>query len=163
MNLDNSGHSLHSSGRDSGLDLSRERSESPSRLQQAQAAAMADQQVVRLRDRRQDRKGKCQCGHNELNVCSGEESSDSYEDSLKNCQLPRRTSLPKTHTFRRSLNNPIPGSALGRGVRHSFSGESQSRKHLALFTKKNEKFLLIFHSKGLKIKKKPIQFNNKLG
>ncbi|XP_059611787.1 cadherin-89D [Phlebotomus argentipes] len=126
INLDNTGHSLHSSGRDSGLDLSRERSESPSRMQQAQAALLVtDQQVVRLRDKRHEHKNKCQCGHSELNVCSGEDSSDSYEDSLKNCQLPRRTSLPKAHAFRRSLNslsNPIAGGAMARGVRHSFSG-----------------------------------------
>lgn len=43
--------------------------------------------------------------------------SDSYEDSLKDIEIPRRTSLPRQpEGFRRPTNGPP------RGVRHSFSG-----------------------------------------
>lgn len=45
--------------------------------------------------------------------------SDSYEDSLKNMKVCRRTSLPKNSAFRRSLQINAVGS---RGIRHSFSG-----------------------------------------
>lgn len=131
LNIDNSANSLHSSGRDSGLDLSRERSESPGRQLQVtlqnKQHHLQNQQLARIHSRRAKdrlsvRSNKCICGHSELNVCSGE-SSDSYEDSLKGGQVQgqvsRRTSLPRTQTngFRRSLRNPAV-----RGVRHSFSG-----------------------------------------
>lgn len=55
-------------------------------------------------------------------VCSGE-SSDSYEDSLKGVgnTVSRRTSLPRTSIFRRSIRNNTGVSGV-RGVRHSFSG-----------------------------------------
>lgn len=46
-------------------------------------------------------------------------SSDSYEDSLKNIKVCRRTSLPKNSVFRRSMQLNAVGS---RGIRHSFSG-----------------------------------------
>lgn len=63
MNLDTSVTSLHSSGRDSGLDLSRERSESPSK------------QIVRIiRGEPHVRRKKCGCGHAEHHGCSGEDS-----------------------------------------------------------------------------------------
>lgn len=130
MNIDNSANSIHSSGRDSGLDLSRERSDSPSR--QLQVALqnkqhhLQNQQLVRLqsssrrsKDRQSMRSQKCICGHpGEVNVCSGE-SSDSYEDSLKGVTVSRRTSLPRTGIFRRSVRN---NGVRGAGIRHSFSG-----------------------------------------
>lgn len=128
MNIDHSATSIHSSGRDSGLDLTREKSESPSR--QLQVALqnkqhhLQNQQLGRLQARRtKDRQAvqhgqKCICGHGELNVCSGE-SSDSYEDSLKEVTVSRRTSLPRTGIFRRSVRN---NGVRAAGIRHSFSG-----------------------------------------
>lgn len=128
MNIDHSGNSINSSGRDSGLDLTREKSESPSR--QLQVALqnkqhhLQNQQLGRALSRRsKDRQSvhsqKCICGHGGVNVCSGE-SSDSYEDSLKGVAVSRRTSLPRTAGFRRSVRNP--GVGRGAGIRHSFSG-----------------------------------------
>lgn len=124
MNIDHSATSIHSSGRDSGLDLTREKSESPSR--QLQVALqnkqhhLQNQQLGRLQSRRmKEHTQKCICGHGELNVvCSGE-SSDSYEDSLKGATVSRRTSLPRTAVFRRSVRN---NGVRAVGIRHSFSG-----------------------------------------
>lgn len=127
--IDHSGNSVHSSGRDSGLDLSRERSESPgTQLQMAlqnKQHHLQNQQLHRMqsrrsKDRQSVRSQKCICGHGEVNLGSGE-SSDSYEDSLKGvtaAAVSRRTSLPRTSVFRRSIRN----NAGLRGVRHSFSG-----------------------------------------
>lgn len=67
-NLDTSVPSLHSSGRDSGLDLSRERSESPSKQI---VRIMRDSQV---RTRNGTKRKKCTCGHAEQHRCSGDES-----------------------------------------------------------------------------------------
>lgn len=126
MNIDNSGNSIHSSGRDSGLDLSRERSESPgTQLQlalQNKQHHLQNQQLNRMqsrrsKDRQSVRSQKCICRHAEVNMGGSGESSDSYEDSLKGVTVSRRTSLPRTSVFRRSIrNNGV------RGVRHSFSG-----------------------------------------
>lgn len=67
-NLDTSVPSLHSSGRDSGLDLSRERSESPSKQI---VRIMADSQV---RGRIGSKRKKCTCSHAEQHRCSGDDS-----------------------------------------------------------------------------------------
>lgn len=47
-------------------------------------------------------------------------SSDSYEDSLKDIEIPRRTSLPRQPPGFRRAARPTSGPV--RGVRHSFSG-----------------------------------------
>lgn len=66
--MDTSVPSLHSSGRDSGLDLSRERSESPSKQI---VRIMRDSQ---MRGRIGSKRKKCTCGHAEQHRCSGDES-----------------------------------------------------------------------------------------
>lgn len=61
--------SLHSSGRDSGLDLSRERSDSPSK-QIVRIIRAGEAQHGRISSRRK----KCSCGHAEQHGCSGDDS-----------------------------------------------------------------------------------------
>lgn len=46
-------------------------------------------------------------------------NSDSYEDSLKDLPLNRRTSLPRNDGLKRTGRNSLGHQ---RGVRHSFSG-----------------------------------------
>lgn len=74
-NLDTSVTSLHSSGRDSGLDMSRERSESPSRSQQ---------NILHRINGWNREKNKCICGQGNTNMCN-EES--------RLVTLPAKTSL----------------------------------------------------------------------
>lgn len=121
--MDFSVHSIHSSGRDSGLDLTRERSESPSAklaisFKNKQTHREQNNQLQKLKHREMNQYTKCMCVQKELNICS--ESSDSYEDSLKGVSISRRSSLPRTTTLHRSIS--INNKKRGRGNRHSFSG-----------------------------------------
>lgn len=67
-NLDTSVPSLHSSGRDSGLDLSRERSESPNTKQFGRIIQGSN---VRGNSRLTN---KFSCSHIEPRICNGDES-----------------------------------------------------------------------------------------
>lgn len=160
-NLDTSVTSLHSSGHDSGLDLSREHTaaEMHAHQQQQLQPRPPHQHQHPLRGRKitgaSGRSTSSATTASSVICCSDHEcmaaataiaddaavdSSDSYEDSLKNVKMGRRTSLPRNqHGFRRSFRINVEGRSGGSGavaahrpMRHSFSaGNPQFYQHSA--------------------------------